>query len=113
MKKHATLLGLFVVLVSSVATAGWSAATRVTQVEIDTISNGPGFATYLGFSSKGIGRPDCATSLQGVLVGSLDHVKNMTNLALAAFLAGKNVKVYWASTCINGSYGQIERISAQ
>jgi hypothetical protein len=114
MKKLAALLGLSVVLVSSIAAAaGWSGASRITQFEIDGISDIPGFAVYLGFSSMPNNRPACATASQGIIVGNLDHVKNVSNLALAAFLGGKTVKVYWTSTCFNGTFGQIERISAQ
>lgn len=110
MKKIAGVVGLFTLLVSSVAMAGWSSYVSVSSVEIDAVVSGNSL-TYLYFSSVPSGKPSCSTG-SAVMSGSTDSVKAMTNVATAAFLAGKTLRVYWDGTC-SGSYGNITAVQMQ
>jgi hypothetical protein len=55
------------------------------------------------------GKPSCATKPQGLLTGTAEQVKVMTNLATAAFLAGRPVRVDWTGSC-SSNYGLIKAI---
>jgi hypothetical protein len=113
MKRLALKLGLAGLLVSSVAFAGWStnSGVKITQVEIDpsTTSGANGTASWVGFSPMPNNKPSCAGGSQVVFVGTAEHVRALTSLATAAFLAGRNVRVNWNGSC-TGSYGQVTHL---
>jgi hypothetical protein len=104
--KRLTLwLGVSVLLVSAVAAAyspQWSAPFMLTSVEVDDA--GSGSATFLGFSTLPATPPPCGTgALQFMATGSADQVKAVTAMATSAFLAGRQVKVYFDGNCSTGS----------
>ncbi len=112
MKKLAVKLGLAGFLLSGAAWAGWSTNTvKITQVEIDPSSDAGanGTASWIGFSTLPNNRPACATGSQAVLVGTPEHVRALTSLATAAFLAGRTVRVNWNGSC-KSSYGQVTHL---
>jgi hypothetical protein len=110
MKKIGIIAGISSLLIANYALAGWSAAVTLTQVETsgDQTSSG----TYLGFSSTPTGKPSCGTSGQGVLSSSADGIKSMTNLATAALLSGRSVRIDWDGTC-SGTYARIVGVILQ
>jgi hypothetical protein len=101
-------------LVSSIAFAGFSTNTgvKIISVEVDpsSITGQNGTATWVSFSPMPNNRPGCATGAQAIFSGSADHIKALTSLATAAFLAGRTVKVNWNGSCSSGSYGQITHL---
>ena len=115
MKRLALTLGLAGFLVSGVAFAGWSTNTgvKITQVEADSGTNSTtapnGTSTWIGFSSLPNNRPGCATGSQAVVAGTAEHIKAVTSLATAAFLAGRTVRVNWSGNCTSG-YGHITHL---
>ncbi|MET0790535.1 MAG: hypothetical protein ABW061_03360 [Polyangiaceae bacterium] len=110
MKKVCGAFGLATVLATGTALAAgpWSSAVNIATIELDPTATGT--STYFSFASAPSGKPACGTSSQSIVVGPAEHVKAVTNLATAAFLAGKQVKVYWEGTC-DTSYAKIQLIT--
>ena len=104
MKIHSAIASClsFVLLSASALAVTWSGPVGLTLVELDPVSS-TGTSTYLSFASTPSGKPGCGTATQGIMIPSAgisaEHVKSMTSLATAAFLAGKNVRVLWGGTC--------------
>jgi hypothetical protein len=110
MKKVCAAFGLATALASSTALAAgpWSGPVNIATIELDP--TGTGTSTYFSFASAPSGKPACGTSSQAIVVGPAEHVKAVTNLATAAFLAGKQVKVYWEGTC-DTTYARVQLIT--
>jgi hypothetical protein len=113
MKNHVVSFGLFLLLLSGSASAGWSstASVRINKIEVVLISGAT--ATLLGFSTMPDGRPSCAGSSYGRVHGSVEHKNAITDIATAAYLGGKAVKVYWNGQCTTGGHAEITRIMVQ
>jgi hypothetical protein len=110
MNRFALKLGLSGFFVSTVAFAGWSTnSVKITQIEIGPSSGANGTSTYIGFSQMPNNRPSCATGSQAVFAGTADHVRALTSVATAAFLAGRTVRVNWNDSCTR-SYGHVTHI---
>jgi hypothetical protein len=112
MKKLALKVGLAGLLVSSVALGAgtWSTnSVTITQLEVDPTSGGNGTSTWLGFNTMPNNKPTCASGSQANVYGSADHVRSLTSVATAAFLAGRTVRVNWNGSC-TGNYGQITHL---
>jgi hypothetical protein len=94
----------------------WSNAVTIASIELDPNPGGSyQSSTYLTFTTPPTGRPGsaptvCNTSAFVILTGPADHIKAMTTLATAAFLAGRTVKLYWDGTC-TGAYANVQNIS--
>lgn len=96
-------------LMSATAIAGtWSNLVMLDAIELDGTSTTP--STFVGFSTSPSGKPSCGTSGWSHLYGSADSVKAMTAIANSAFLAGRNVEVYWEGTCTSSAYARIAAI---
>jgi hypothetical protein len=108
MKKMIAKLGLVTLLASGSAAAAFS-PTGVLLNQVELGNSGTASTTYLGFVATPGGKPSCATKAQGLLTGSAEQVKSMTNLATAAFLAGRPVRVNWTGSC-SSSYGLIQAL---
>jgi len=99
------------------AAGPWSSAVSISSIEVDSTGTagngtpGTGTATYLTFSSTPTGVPACSTKTQYVAFGSAEHVKQVTAIASQAFLAGKQIRVFWDSTCESGGYARFMHIS--
>jgi len=110
-KKIAIVFGLIATLGGAKAFAGtWSGTTNVASVEID--DTGSGTSTYLSFTSAPTGKPACGTSSQVIVGGSTDNVKAITAAAMSAFLAGRDVKMWWDGTC-SGTYARFTLFTVQ
>jgi hypothetical protein len=109
MKKHFAQLGLILYLSSSNASAAWSTSTTVKITEVELTSTSSGLSTYLTFSTMPNQRPGCATASQAIVVGTAEHMKMMTNLAMAAYMAGRKVRVYWNNNC-SSTFGQVTQL---
>lgn len=81
----------------------WSGPATVASVQIEPdASASNGTATYLLFTpAVPANRPTCGsvTNSYSGMTGSADHVRALTSLVTAAFLAGRQVKVYWTGGC--------------
>jgi hypothetical protein len=93
--------------------AGWSNAVTISGVEADYISSTS--KVYINFSSiANSNKPACASGDEALVAGSTDHVRNVLSLATAAFLAEKQVRVYWSGTCDGSSdIGVISHLKIQ
>lgn len=108
MKKSTVGFVTAALLVSATALAGtWSSQVRIDVVEIDGTGTMPN--TYLGFATTPTGKPACGTSGWALANGTTDSIRAMTALANSAFLAGRNVEVYWDGTC-SGPYARFSAI---
>jgi hypothetical protein len=103
MKKVVIPVVLSSSLIALTASAGLSGIKKLTSVDVETISVGNGTTTYLQFQDSPGGRSCGAGAPQVVAKGSADHVKAMTSVATAAFLAGKSVQVSFDGTCVTSS----------
>jgi hypothetical protein len=118
MKKHlktiSALFALFTMLAAGVAMAAgpWSSAVLISGIELDPVGT-TGTSTYLRFASTPSGMPACGTAGQVFLSGGSDHVKAMTTLSTAAFLAGRTVKMYWEGGCTAGVYANVLDLAIQ
>jgi hypothetical protein len=108
MKKIIAKFGLVTLLASGSAAAAFS-STGVLLNQVELGNSGSSTTVYLGFVATPSGKPSCATKPQGVLTGTAEQVKSMTNLATAAFLAGRPVRVNWTGSC-SSSNGQISAL---
>jgi hypothetical protein len=113
MKNHVLSLGLSLVLLSSSASAGWSSTENVRINRIEIVSSSAVSTTFLAFSSMPNNRPSCHTATEAVVEGSVEHKVLVTEVATAAYLAGKKVRVYWNGQCASGGRGQVTRILVQ
>jgi hypothetical protein len=108
MTKYLAPLSLILCLSSS-AFAAWSTTTTVKISEVEITSASSGSTTYLSFSTMPDKRPSCATSSQAIITGTAEHMRMMTNLAMAAYVSGKRVRVYWNNQCTS-TFGQVTRL---
>lgn len=79
--------------------AAWSGPATIASVDVESdASASNGTTTYLTFTPTApANRPTCGTTnAQAEMIGTAEHVRAMTSLATAAFLAGRTIKVYWA-----------------
>lgn len=98
---------------SSAALAAWSDAVYIKTIESGA-SDGSAGVAYLEFTTTPANKPACGTAGQVRLSGTADNVKSLQSVALAAFLAGKRVKVYFDGTCVAGStYAKVPVITIQ
>ena len=101
------------VAAGTVMAAGpWSNTVSIASVEIDPTATGT--STFLDFTSAVTGKPTACNNLsQVIFVGPADHVKAMTTLATGAFLAGRQVRIYYDGGCtvLSGvSYANVQNI---
>lgn len=109
-KKHKLAVGFVsaALLVSATALAGtWSSQSLLDVIEIDATGTSP--STYVGFASAVTGKPACGTSGWALASGGAENVKAMTAILNSAFLAGRNVEVYWDGTC-SSSYARFTAV---
>ena len=113
MKKLTYVAGIAALLISGSAFGDLSNAVLLTSVEID--GGEPGttnpITTYLEFATTPVGKPTCGGTRPSFLQGSPEQMKAQTSLALAAFLAGKKVKVFWQGACSTIGTSQYAKIS--
>lgn len=104
-------------LVSLLASANAEAAVgQFTQPlllsTVQTWSISGASETYVSFTTLPLNRPGCTDSTNVnqlyQLTGSVEQVRAATALATAAFLAGRQVKVSYESTCNASSEGKIK-----
>jgi hypothetical protein len=104
-------LAALVSVVPSLASAAFAPSqARITSVEIGPVSGTTGTTTFLSFSTSPGSVPTChAGSSQYGLIGSVEHIRALTAMAMSAYLAGRPVRVEW-NGCNNGPYALIKRI---
>lgn len=97
-------------LMSATAIAGtWSSQVLLDAIELDGTAATP--ATFVGFATTPSGKPSCGNGTGWAhLYGSADSVKAMTSVVNSAFLADRNVEVYWEGTCTNSTYARIAAV---
>lgn len=109
-KKFAIGLVSAALLVSATAlAAGWSNDVQLDAIQIDGTS-GTTSETYVGFATAVTGKPACGTAGWALASGTADNVKSMTAILNSAFLAGRNVQVYWDGTC-SGTYARFKAVT--
>lgn len=104
-KAVCTVAGLLSLLASGTAFAGWS-----NVVSIASVTSWPDAQTYLEFTTTPSGKPGCATTGIHQIIGTAEHIEAASKIATAAFLAGRQVKVYFDTTCTGGD-GKITHIT--
>jgi hypothetical protein len=117
--KAAAAIGLVGMLASVPASAagGWSQALTISSIEVDYTATGS--ETYLSFTAVPTTKPGCATSTAYALgngqAGPADAIKAQAALANAAFLAGKQVKIYVSDTlgCDAGGIARVAYLTIQ
>ena len=107
---------------NALALGGFSGLVPIGSVESDPDGTATGMTTYLGLL-PGTGDTKLpttcritATQNQAILFdpnGSIEHVKQMTSIALAALLSGKAVNLHFTGTCggQSGIYPKVDSIT--
>jgi hypothetical protein len=110
MNRKSWCVGLGVSLVAllsaaAVSAASWSTYGYVSIVEVDSSSTVP--LVFLTFaSSPAVTKPSCSTQVEVVSSANADGTKAIAALVTSAFLAGKQVAVYFDGTCNSSGYAK-------